>query len=124
MASLTAQNILDENKFATSDITLIRAEDLIDNTITYINLETGLTIAKMAGTAGSKTATLTDNQWPIVKALASLYIRGYVDGDPVVRLDGEQPSEVPAQDSHIEVLKEVVKRGIILLRSLRRKGVT
>ena len=123
MVNFTAQDILDENKYAKSDITLENTEKLIDTAISYINLETGLTIGKMYGSLESKIATVTDAQEPIVKALASIYVRGYVDGDPNVRLDGETSGQ-PPQDPHTDFLKEVVKRGIILLRSLRRKGVT
>ena len=122
MATVTAQNILDENNYTDVDITLTKIEALIDNAINYTNLKTGLTISNMEGSSGSKTVTVTNRQAPVIKAIASLYVRACVDHGPNASVDGLTVSTV-SSDPQIDLLKEIGQHGIIYLRALNRKGM-
>ena len=116
MPPITAQDILDENNYTESDISKAKVEALIDNAINYINLETGLSISNMSGSEGSKSVTVTSSQAPVVKALASLYVRAYVDHGPEAAVGG-MSSTVVNEDPQLALLRGVVERGVMLLRS-------
>jgi len=116
MPTITAQDILDENNYTESDISKAKVEALIDNAINYINLETGLSISNMSGSSGSKSVTVTSGQAPIVKALASLYVRAYVDHGPEAAVGGMNVNVVN-DDPQLALLRSIVDRGIMLLRS-------
>jgi hypothetical protein len=62
MVTVTASTVLSKNGFTTTDFAAIDVENMIDDTIDTINLLADQTITAMAGTAGSKTATLTGPQ--------------------------------------------------------------
>jgi len=114
MVTLTAQDILDENNYTEAEISKLKVEAFIDNAINYINLNTGLAISNMSGTAGSKTVTLTNKQAPVVKALASLYVRAYVDHGPQVSVSGLSSSIVDS-DPQLSLLREVYEQGVKVL---------
>lgn len=75
-----AQRILDENGLALtgfSNLTLTILEYKIDDAIDYVNLQAGLTIADLSGTAKSKSITGTDGQILAVKWLTNLMLKAY-----------------------------------------------
>jgi len=75
MLTYTALIALAENGYTTSDITAANAEYIIDRATDYVNLMAGQSIADMAGGAGVKTVTLTDNQNAVVGMLVTLMLR-------------------------------------------------
>lgn len=121
-ANFTAQNILDENNYTTSEISLANTEQLIDNSINYVNLQTNSSIAAMAGSAGSKTGTATRTQTVIIKALATLMIRAYLDRGPQVSLSGLSVSAV-ISDPQYSLYAETIKSGIAKLYALSKENV-
>lgn len=80
--NITAQNILDENKWTINDVTLANLEAIMGNTINYVNLEANTTIAPMSGTSESKIATLSKPESLAVKLWTSLLVRAYKDKGP------------------------------------------
>jgi len=75
-----AQRILDENGLILTNfpnLTLIILEYKIDDAIDWINLQAGLTIADLSGTAGAKNITATDGQILAVKWLTNLMLKAY-----------------------------------------------
>lgn len=119
MATITAQTLLDQNNWATTDINavaltaLTRVEYLIDDSIDYINSQAGLNISNLTGAAGSKTVTVTSAQSPIIKALASLLIRAYLDKGPNIGVGGVGVTAIstdPQYDMHMKMLKNGIKR--------------
>lgn len=115
MATVTAQRVLDENNYTVSDISLTNLEYLIDNVIDYINLETGLSISNLSGTAGSKSVTVTSGQSPIIKLLSALMIRAYKDRGPQSSIAGFSVVAVLA-DPQYQLFKELTDKGINRLR--------
>jgi len=113
MATITAQRILDENKWTISNITIANLEYLIDNAIDYINLETGLSISNLSGSPGS--VTVTSAQAPVIKALSALLVRAYLEKGPQVGGGGINVTEI-STDPHYKVMMMVIKRGINRLR--------
>ena len=111
MATITAQLILDENNYTDDDITLTNLEYLIDNAINYVNLQTGLSISNLSGTAESKTVTVTSNESTVIKSLAVLMIRAYKDRGPQVGIQGLSVSTVIA-DPQYSLFMKVVDDGI------------
>lgn len=111
-----AQRILDENNWTTSDISTTNLEYRIDDAIDYINLKTGLAIADLSGTAGSKSLTGTDSQIFCIKWLTNMFIRAYKEKGPNVSIGGLSVTAITNDpdftatmklvDSAIERLKE------------------
>jgi len=75
MVTYTALIALAENGYTTTDITAANCEYIIDRAIDYVNLLAGTSIADMAGGAGVKTVTLTDNQNAVVGVLVTCMLR-------------------------------------------------
>ena len=121
MATITAQILLDQNNWATTDIhatsatALTRVEYLIDDAIDYINSQAGTSISNMSGAAGSKTLTVTAAQAPIIKQLAALLVRAYLDKGPNVSVGGLGVSAIVG-DPQYKVAMMMVKTGIRRLR--------
>ena len=107
MATITAQNILDENNYTTSDISLVNTELLCNNAINYINLRTGLSISNMA----TQTVTVTNNQAPIIVMLTGLLIKAYKDRGPNIAIGGLGVSTV-IQDPQYQLFKDMIDSGI------------
>jgi hypothetical protein len=75
-----AQRILDENGYVLTDfpnLTKTILEYKINDAIDWINMQAGLTIADLAGTAESKSITGTDGQILVVKWLTNLMLKAY-----------------------------------------------
>jgi len=115
MPAVTAQQILDENGWTTGDISLANLEYLIDNAINYVNLVTGLSISNLSGAAGSKTVTVTSAQDPIIKMLAGLLVRAYLDKGPAVNVAAVNVTQITT-DPHYKVFMRIVNEGINRLR--------
>jgi len=122
MATITAQTLLDRNNWATTDIhatavtALTRVEYLIDDAIDYINGEAGTTISNMGGGgAGSKTVTVTAAQAPIVRALAALLVRAYLDKGPNVGIGGLGVTAI-ISDPQYKLHMMMIMQGINRLR--------
>ena len=111
MATFTAQNLLDENNYTTSDISLVNAERLVNNAIHYVELETGLSLADMA----TQTVTVTDGEETIIKSLAVLMIRAYLDRGPNAAIGGLSVTSVLA-DPQYALFKDLLDSGINRLR--------
>jgi len=118
MTSITAQNILDENGYTTSDISLINCERLIDNAIDYINLMSDRNISNLAGTEGSKTVNVNSEEAPIIKFLAGLLVRAYKDKGPNTAISGLSVTTL-IQDPQYDLLKGAVEKGIQRLREIQ-----
>jgi hypothetical protein len=75
MPDYTATIALAESGYTTDDVTAINAEYIIDNAINFVNLEAQLSISALSGTAGSKTVTLTRDQYAVVSILSTAMLR-------------------------------------------------
>lgn len=115
MPSITAQQILDENKWTVSDISKTNLEYLIDNAINHINAETGLSISNLSGSAESKTVTVTSAQDYVIKALTAILVRAYKDKGPQASLGPMNLAEI-STDPHYKAMMWLIKRGIQRLR--------
>lgn len=121
MADITAQTLLDRNNWATTDINTdattakTRVEYLIDDAIDYINGEAGTSMSNMSGAAGSKSVTVTSAQAPIVRALAALLVRAYLDKGPNVSVGGMGVSAI-VSDPEYKVHMMMIMQGISRLR--------
>ena len=123
MVTITAQNILDENNYTITDISLVNAESLIDNAINYVNLRAGLSMSAMSGTAGSKTASLTGNQSVIVKLLSTLMVRAYVDRGPNTTVGGLSVTSI-INDPQYALYSTMIEAGILSLTGTSTTGTT
>ena len=86
-----AQRILDENGYAVYDfasLTLTILEYKIDDAIDYLNLQAGLSIADLAGSAESKSITATDGQILVVKSLTNLMLKAYKEKGSQIGIGG------------------------------------
>jgi hypothetical protein len=113
MATITAQLILDENNYTDGDITLTNLEYLIDNAINYVNLQTGLSISNLSGTAESKTVTVTSNESTVIKSLTVLMVRAYKDRGPNMGLSGLSVATLtsdPQYSLFIKIVDDGIKR--------------
>lgn len=115
MATITAQQILDETGYTVSDITKTNLEYLIDKAINYVNLMAGLTISNLSGVAESKTVTVTATQAPVIKAWTELLCRAYKDKGPQVGVAGLSVTEITS-DPHYRVMAKMANAGIERLR--------
>lgn len=113
--AITAQRILDENNWLTTDITLVNCEYLIDNAINYINLETGLSMSNLTGVAGAQTVTLTNPQETAVKMLSALLVRAYLDKGSSVNIQSIGVATI-ISDPHFRVFQQLLKKSISRLK--------
>jgi len=115
MATITAQQILNETGWVTTDISKTNLEYLIDKAINYINGETGLSISNMSGEAESKTVTVTSAQAPVVKAWTELLVRAYINKGPSASLSAMSVTEA-VSDPHYKIMVKMANQGINRLR--------
>lgn len=115
MGTYTAQNILDQNNYTTSQCGLTDLEGLIDMAIAFVNAETGASISKMSGDAESKTMTLTDIQEACVYPLAVLLLRAHVDRGPNASLSSLSITTVIA-DPQFETFRKMLDKALYRLR--------
>lgn len=113
MATITAQQILDENNYAISDISLANLEYLINNAINYVNLEAGTSISNLSGSPGS--VTVTNDQSIVVKALTVLLLRAYLDRGPNASVSGLTVSSLLA-DPQYDLFTKLAMQGVNRLR--------
>ena len=114
--NLTAQNILDENKWTVYNISLANLETLIDNSINYINLEANTTISLSAGTSGSKTVTLTRSESLALKSLTALMVRAYLDKGPNIGLASLSVVNT-IDDPNYSLFSDIVQKSILRLKT-------
>jgi len=115
-----AQRILDENGLALTDfknLTLTHLEYKIDDAIDYVNLQTGLTIADLSGTAESKSITGTAGQILAVKWLTNLMLKAYKEKGSQVGLGGLSVSYI-VNDPDYKVSMLVIEKAIERLKEL------
>lgn len=119
--TVSAQNIVDEmgdTVGTPAALTLVNVESLIDNAVSYINSQTGIGMAYMAGSAGSKTCTCSKTQADILKALAKIYTRGLKKTGSVSGSIGSFSFNSSASDPNQKVLEDIVKAGLPRLQTL------
>jgi hypothetical protein len=119
MATITAQNILDENNYTVADISLVNLAALIDNAINYVNLRAGLSMTTTVG--GS--VTLTGNQSVVVKLLSTLMLRAYLDRGPNTGLGGLSVNSV-ITDPQYALYSAMIEAGILSLTGSSTSGNT
>jgi hypothetical protein len=112
--NVTAQIILDENNYTVTDISLINLEGVIDNSIGYLNLRTGLSMSALSGSAGSKTVTLTSQQASLVKMLTTLMVKAFVDRGPNASVGGLSVTSV-ISDPQYNLYMKLIEDGIAML---------
>jgi len=78
MATLTASEVLDALKLSSSDVDPEIVEVLIDDAIGEVNLRAGTSIGAMAGTAGSKTASMTVEEKVAVKLASMINVLNHI----------------------------------------------
>lgn len=110
-----ATRILAETSYTVGYISLTNLEYLIDNAIDYINMEAGISIADLAGTAESKSLTGTDAQIFAVKALSELMLRGYKDKGPNIGIGGLNITSTTS-DPHYTLETKLVNDAIKRLK--------
>lgn len=121
MASIAniAQTILDENGYPLSgfkNLTLTILENKIDDYITYINAETGLSIVALTGSAESKTLTYTAPQNVAVKQLTNLGLRAYKEKGEQVGIASLSVTYLQS-DPDFKLSMKMLERMIQRLRS-------
>ena len=95
-----ATQILNENNYTTTDITVANLEYLIENAIDYVNMEANKTIADLSGAAGSKSIVGTEPEIFTVKCATILMLRAYLDRGPNATLSGMSVSTVIADPQY------------------------
>jgi len=113
-----AQRILDENGYAISDfsgLTLTILEYKIDDAIDYVNLQAGLTIADLAGTAESKSITGTDGQILAVKWLTNLLLKAFKEKGTQAAISGLSVGYI-VSDPDYKVTMMVIEKAIDRLK--------
>jgi len=119
MTTITAQGILDENNYTIAEISLVKTALLIDNAINYVNLRCGLSMATTVG--GS--VTLTGNQSVVVKLLATLMVRAYVDRGPNTAVGGLSVTSI-INDPQYALYNAMIEAGILSLIGTSTTGAT
>lgn len=111
MVANIAQQVLNENRWTITQITIVNLEYLIDNAADYINLMSGTSIANIAASA----LTATENELIVVKTLAALMVRAYLDRGPNVAVSSVSISSVLA-DPQYDLFTKIVENGIARLK--------
>jgi len=114
---LIAQRILDEFGFslAGSGGSATNIEYLIDDAISYVNAETGKSIATLSGVAGSKSITGTDAELFAVKSLCNLFLRARNEKGPNFSVSSISVSQITG-DPHFTVYMKFVDKALDRLR--------
>jgi len=120
--NVTAQIILDENNYTVTDISLINLEGVIDNSIGYLNLRTGLSMSALTGSAGSKTVSLTSAQAVLVKILSTLMVKAYIDRGPNASVGGLSVTSVISDPQYNLYMKLI--EGALIMLALTSTGST
>jgi len=115
LVAITAQQILDENGWVVADIAIANLEYLIDNAINYINMEAGISMSNLTGASPNKTVTLTSAQEVVVKMLAALLVRAYLDKGPNVAVQSISVTSI-ISDPHYRIFMKLINKGIKRLR--------
>ena len=111
-----AQRILDENGYTLTDfpnLTLTILEYKIDDSIDYVNSQTGLAIATLSGSAGSKSFVYTAPQNIPVKGLTNLMLKAYKEKGSTVGLGSMNVSYLEANPDFklsMELMKDIINR--------------
>jgi len=115
-----AQRVLDENGFLITDfpnLTLTILEYKIDDAIDYVNLQAGLTIADLSGTAGSKSITGTDGQILAVKWVTNLMLKAYKEKGEQVGIGALNVTYI-VNDPDYKMSMMIVEKAIERLKEL------
>ncbi len=107
MATITTQNMLDENNWSTSDISLVKMGYMLDNAIHYVNLRCGTSISDTAG--GS--VTLTNSESIAVKAVTILMAKAFIDRGPNTSISSLSVTSIVA-DPQYSFWKEIVELSL------------
>jgi len=110
--SAIGQYILDINNYTTPSTTI--TENLIDDAIDEINNECETSIADLAGSAGSKTLTGTEDEIATVKLLASIKLRDRNSRGPTLGIGPLSKGTAPS----IDILIQRYERAIGNLKEL------
>jgi len=117
MVNYTAANLQSINNYA--GLTNSTIEAFMDGMISYINNETGASLAHFrddtVNAAGSKVVAITATQEPAFLAGAALMLRAYNDKGPNVVTMGQSITQV-IQDPHYRVWNTMLKTAINRLR--------
>ena len=112
--TLTAQNVLDWNGYTTAQSTLVVTENLIDLAISDVNSRAATSIAKMTGAAGSKSASLEDNELTAVMAKTILLVHAKLYHGKSGSL-GSLSSSLSIEDPQNKHYKEMYEAAITTL---------
>ncbi len=114
--NITAQNVLDENQWTSSDITLAKLETVMDNAINYVNLEANTTIPTMSGTSESKITTLSRSESLAVKLVSALMVRAYKEKGPNVGISSLSVTSI-INDPHYTLFSDIAQKSIAKLKT-------
>jgi len=120
MVTLTAQNLLDWNNWSTSDISVVNLENVIDGAVDQVNLLAGTSIAYMGGVAGSKELSCTGAQMAVVKPVAILMVRAFLDRGPNTAIQALSVSAL-ISDPQYSFYKWAINNGLHALRGMSFK---
>jgi hypothetical protein len=113
--TITAQSILTDSNYTTSDIALTTVEDWINNAIGYVNVRTQAGYPYLSGTSGSMTVSLPLTGSWIVKDLSILMVRAYVDRGPNISASGISINSITT-DPQYKLYMQMIQDGILYLR--------
>ena len=108
-----AQRVLDENNYSGTPST-VNTEYLIKNSVDYINMMAGTSIS-FTPSGGTQSLTASDSELMVVKTLAALMIRAYLDRGPNVSVSALNVTTVIA-DPQYRLFTKFVRDGISTLR--------
>lgn len=112
----TAQNILDENNYTTTECDLTDLEALMNLAISYVNTVAFQSIAALTGVAGAKTTgALTDAQLAAFYPLTVMLLRAHIDRGPNTNVTDLSVSTVIA-DPQYSTYKMMLDAAVTELR--------
>ena len=115
MVTVTAQQVMYETNYSEEQIRKEDLESLIDNCIRWINLMAGQSMSLMAGVAGAKTTTVTDNQYAVLIFLVSLVVKANLNRGSTAAVGGLSVG-VAATDPQTGQMKPMYKAALQMLR--------
>lgn len=120
--AITAQRVADRVRvtLAESTITAEKAEPLVDDAITHVENELGVTIGELAGDAGSKTLDVLKKYAPVITDLAAIYLLCHLSGGTATGMKftvGPLNAEVLERAPQIEILANVVTKALETLKT-------